>query len=349
MPNKTSASIDRTTQRVMGAWEAAQGRMKAGESFYDALADELRDAIGVRWTESDIKGYFADWNRLSHTEALTIAEEHGVNVRKGGFQAFLAHQTHEGGRMARLSPRALAISPRSLAAKFLGVSEKTPTTFIKSAGGPKLPPEIDQDVKDAVEDAIDDVDSSVEGNQPKVIEVGGRGFRFGSGSDGGYGGETYTLLSHISGSGHWGGDSQVESHLRASEERAHADGTKWWAEKNKAFITENDLSSDQLNYGELYDLDFEEQAEELDEALRESMEEEYVTYRLGAFYYGVDNTKEGKRGEHNMYVFGLISTEGSYLGNKSFTVYENSFAFKDNRDMESKLQTALAQATSKLV
>ncbi|MDB4278074.1 hypothetical protein N9917_00430 [Deltaproteobacteria bacterium] len=338
--------MDTTTRKVSEAWNLAQAAMKDGEDFYEALSAELQLQAGIRMSERDIKKAFGEWNQLSHMEAAEIASMHGANVRKRGFQAYLAHlHMHQGGRMARL----LVVNPRSLAAKYLGVPQvKAPITFIKSARGTDLPPEIDRTVKDAVEDAIDDVESNVEGHNSKLIEVGGRGFKFGSGSDGGYGGETWTPLSHISGSGNWGGDDKVTAYLQAAEERAHTDGTKWWADKNKAFIEENNIPMDQLNYSDIYELDS-AQAEDLDEFLRDSLEEEYVTYRLGAFYYGVDNAKEGRKGEHNMYVFGLISTEGRYLGNNSFTVYEKSFAFKDDRDMESKLQTALAQATSKLV
>lgn len=48
------------------------------------------------------------------------------------------------------------------------------------AAGPTLPREIDHIVKDAVADAIDDVESSYEGYHTKIIEPGGRGFRFGA-------------------------------------------------------------------------------------------------------------------------------------------------------------------------
>jgi len=103
-----------------------------------------------------------------------------------------------------------------------------------------------------------------------------------------------------------------------------------------------------LNYHELYELDFGSEAEELSEYESEAMAEEDITLRLGAFYYGPDNTLEGRPGAQNMYVFALAEFDGHFLPSRSITTFETTFAFKNPRDLKGKLTKALNAAAASL-
>jgi hypothetical protein len=217
------------------------------------------------------------------------------------------------------------------------------------AAGPTLPREIDRIVKDAVADAIEEVEDSYEAYHTKIIEPGGRGFRFGSGSDGGYGGETYTTMDVMSGSGRWPNNRKLSQPLFKGEEKLFQDAQKSWMENNRDFMEANDLKPNQVNYNDLNELGFEDEAEEFDEIVRNWMSEgEDITFRLGAFYYGPDNRKEGRPGEQNMYVFALMDCEGHYLPQQPIDTFEMTFAFDDPRDLKRKLEAALKKAVDSL-
>jgi hypothetical protein len=217
-------------------------------------------------------------------------------------------------------------------------------SFIQVAGAPKLPKEIDRIVRDAVEEAGEEVSDEYESYTSNIIEPGGRGFRFGSGSDGGYGAESYTNLSYISGGGFWPSNNKLEKALRDAEERSYDYAIDEWKRANAEFIAENGLTDDQINYNDLYELDFGDEAESLSEYERDAQGGEDVGFRLGAFYYGPDNRLEGRQGEHNMYVFALADFDGHFLPGGSMDLFETTFAFDGPRDLERKLDKALKAA-----
>jgi len=217
------------------------------------------------------------------------------------------------------------------------------------ASGPKLPPEIDRIVHDAVEEAIEEIGSGYESYHNRVFQPAGRGFMFGSGTDGGYGGEAYVPLSYMIGTGYLPSNSKLESMLRAADDKAFEFAKKEWMKANKDFIAQNNLTSDQINYHDLQELGFDSEAEDLDEYYRGAQEDEDVTFRIGAFYYGPDNAgHEAVRGEENMYVFGVVDFDGHFLPSSMFETYETSFAFKNPKDLKRKLIKALNQVVSSL-
>lgn len=71
-----------TAIEILAAWKAAAA---AGGSQFYAEFERL-----TGFTEADVKRHFGDWNRLSHETAEKIAEDNGVTIREGGFQAYLA-------------------------------------------------------------------------------------------------------------------------------------------------------------------------------------------------------------------------------------------------------------------
>lgn len=69
-------------QSILRAWQAAQ----RDSNFYAAFERET----GL--TPTQVQLYFADWNKLPHEEAIRIAEKHGLDVKTGGFAAYLAER-----------------------------------------------------------------------------------------------------------------------------------------------------------------------------------------------------------------------------------------------------------------
>jgi len=70
-----------TFEDIDSAWKAAQDDP---DTFYECME------VLTGFTKDQIKTHFADWNKLSHEEAETIAERHGITLEEGGFQAYLA-------------------------------------------------------------------------------------------------------------------------------------------------------------------------------------------------------------------------------------------------------------------
>lgn len=219
---------------------------------------------------------------------------------------------------------------------------------VVTAAGPKLPPAIDGIVRDAVEDAIQEVGDAYESYNNQIIEPGGRGYYFGSGSDGGYGGEASTYLHYLSSTGGWPSNSKL-SGLQDAEEKAYNYGKSEWIRANKAFMEANGLTDDQISYSDLEELGFSSEAESLDEYERGAMEEEYIGLRLGAFFYGRENSLEGRKGELNMYVFAVVDCDGHFLPSRPITTFETTFAFKDARDLKGKLDKAVQDAANSLM
>jgi len=219
---------------------------------------------------------------------------------------------------------------------------------IREARGPQLPFDMYRIVSSAVEDAVEDVESSYEAYTTNTLEPGGRGFRFGSGSDGGVGGEAITTLGHMSGSGGWPNNSKLNGPLLKAESDAYDYAKDEWMRANKAFLAENGIPQDKVNYHDLHELGFSSEAEDLSEYEMEAQNDETITFRLGAFYYGPDNSREGRKGEENMYVFALVDFDGHFLPGRLITTFETTFAFKDLRDLKVKLIKALKAAVKSL-
>jgi len=215
------------------------------------------------------------------------------------------------------------------------------------ASGPKLPPEIDRIVHDAVEEAIEEIGSSFEAYNNQVFQPEGRGFMFGSGTDGGYGGEAYVPMSYMIGTGNTPANPKIDKAIRDADDKAYEYAKKEWMRANKDFMETNGLSPDDIGYNELEERGFTSEAEDFDEYYRGAQEEEDVTFRLGAFYYDPENDRhEARLGEKNMYVFAVVDFDGHFLPSRMMTVFETSFAFKNPRDLKSKLEKALGQAVA---
>ena len=73
-----------TAEHLIRVWKDAQ--LFEGEWFYDKLQ------MWTGLTKEQVTTAFADWNKLSHADAVAIAERHGVTVAEGGFQAYLAEK-----------------------------------------------------------------------------------------------------------------------------------------------------------------------------------------------------------------------------------------------------------------
>ena len=206
--------------------------------------------------------------------------------------------------------------------------------------------EVEQMMIGEVEDAIDDVEMEYEGYATDVSTKAGPGFRFGSGTDAGVGGDTHTTLAHISGSGRWPSNSKLNAVMEKADADSYDYATEQWRKDNAAFIKENNLSEDQLNYNDLYDLDFGSEAESLSEYESEAKQQEDISFRLGAFYFDVENDKVG-RGEHAMEVFARVDFDGHFLP-KDIDTFSTNFTFSDLKEGEKKLKAALSQAVKSL-
>jgi len=64
---------------ILAAWKAAA----ATGDFYAAF----EKATGLN--EGQVKLHFTHWGKLRHETAEEIAEDHGMTIREGGFQAYL--------------------------------------------------------------------------------------------------------------------------------------------------------------------------------------------------------------------------------------------------------------------
>ena len=206
--------------------------------------------------------------------------------------------------------------------------------------------DIEREMIDQVENAIDDVEMEYDSYGTDTHTKPGRGFTFGSGTDAGVGGATYTDLGSIAGAGRWPNNSKLSGPLLKAEEKAHDYALGQWMKDNAAFIQENGLTKDQINYNDLYEMDFGAEAESLDEYHRAAMEEEQTTFRVGAFYFDDENDKVG-RGKHAMEVFARVDFDGHFLP-RSIETFSTDFTFSDMKDLEKKLKAALSAAVKSL-
>ena len=67
-------------QDILNIWNRAVRE----SDFYAAIERDLG------FTRAQLAAFFRDWNALKHEDAEAIAVKHGLNVREGGFQAYLA-------------------------------------------------------------------------------------------------------------------------------------------------------------------------------------------------------------------------------------------------------------------
>ena len=206
--------------------------------------------------------------------------------------------------------------------------------------------DIEREMIDQVENAIDDVESDYDAYGSDTHTKPGRGFTFGSGTDAGVGGVAYTTLSHMAGSGGWPNNSKLSGPLLKAEEKSNDYALGQWMKDNAAFIQENGLTKDQINYNDLYEMDFGTEAESLDEYHNEAMADEQITFRVGAFYFDDENDKVG-RGGHAMEVFARVDFDGHFLP-RSIDTFSTDFTFSDMKDLEKKLKAALSAAVKSL-
>jgi hypothetical protein len=206
--------------------------------------------------------------------------------------------------------------------------------------------EVEQMMIGEVEDAIDDVEMEYEGYATDVTTKPGRGFRFGSGTDAAVGGDTHTTLGSISGSGRWPSNAKLNAAMEKADADSYDYATEQWRKDNAAFIKENNLSEDQLNYNDLHDLDFGSEAESLSEYESEAKDDESISFRLGALYFDAENDKVG-RGEHAMEVFARVDFDGHFLP-RDIDTFSTNFTFSDLKEGEKKLKAALSQAVKSL-
>jgi hypothetical protein len=200
-------------------------------------------------------------------------------------------------------------------------------------------PEFDRIIESEVEDAGDDCDWE---RDVQILTVSGmRGYKFGSGSDGGYAAQTMTDVSYMESTGYWGSG--------AVEKAAEAANEKCWQEaldEYKGRFEEEGLGADPA-WDDIYNVS-PELAEEFEEYLREWQQEEEFIFRVGAFFYGPDNSSPWHPNPNGfgMHVFATVDFYGRFLGQKTISLYEEDFGFKDAKDLNSKLKTALGKAAT---
>lgn len=216
----------------------------------------------------------------------------------------------------------------------------------KTATGAKLPPELDALIKPMVQDAIDEVELDYEGYNTKLVEPQGHGYMFGSGTDGGYGGETLTNLSSMSGAGRWPRNPVLSVPMQKAENDAHEAAVSDWIDSNADFMATNGLSKEQVSYSDLYDLGFGSEAESLSEAEQEYYNDEDIAFRIAVFYFapGGYNNKEQR-----IEVTAVADCEGRYLpSDKLLSTFDETIPFKNVRDLKPKLAQALKKAVQSL-
>lgn len=202
---------------------------------------------------------------------------------------------------------------------------------------------------DLVKDSVEDVASDYEVNNSdlKVMTSKdiGRGFKFGSGTNGGCMVRVMVPLSYMDSTGRKPESSEVQAIIEKGTNNAYAFTAKEWAEQNKEVMEENGLSVDDVSYHALDDLGLTSEAEEFDEFFRESMVDEYIDLKVGIFYFDVGNSNSPDSKKSYFEVFSNIEFDGSFLGGKSVEVYSKFFPVTKNwkKDVEKHLKEAASK------
>jgi hypothetical protein len=198
-------------------------------------------------------------------------------------------------------------------------------------------------VKKAVGDAVEDLESLYEGEATHLeVRQGAHNSKFGSGSDGGHGGEVHTSMFYLYGTGK-SVPSKVKNLVKAGINAAYKSAQEEFALQNRETLKELGIKPQDIGYSTLEDSGSGKLAEDFSEYEVAAMEDENLVFRIGAFYYSPASSSPWvkQRGVPNMYVFGVVELNGYYLGNKTVDVYETTFTFKGAGDLKTKLDAAL--------
>lgn len=201
-------------------------------------------------------------------------------------------------------------------------------------------------VKESVDDVVSDYEVLSDGIKVMLSKDMGRGFRFGSGTNGGCMVRVMVPLSYMESTGRKPGSSEVKAIIDKGSDSAYAFAAKEWAEQNKEIMEENGLTVDDVSYSALEDLGLTSEAEEFDEFFRESMNDEYVDLKVGIFYFDVGNSNSPDKTKSYFEVFSNIEVDGRFLGDKSVEVY--SKFFPATRSWKKDVEKHLKEAASKI-
>lgn len=167
-------------------------------------------------------------------------------------------------------------------------------------------------------------------------------------TNGGFEATGFVDLSHFNSTGKGvGGNGKAENAIEGQIETAYEMALDEFKDQYETEIEGMGYSEDQLNYHDLYDLDRGDLAEALSEIEHEylSDEDSSVMYQIGVYYYDPSNSKNDFKGEHSIYVYGVINWEAPYhrRQDKFEEVMKSSgsFSFKDSKDLEIKLKKKL--------
>lgn len=132
-------------------------------------------------------------------------------------------------------------------------------------------------------------------------------------TDGGFTVTGYADLSQMEGSGFFPKPKEVKKTIDRYIDNAYEWAKEEFIKNNPTLVAE--LGEDKINYNDLYDSDYGNEAEELSELESEYMsgDESMIMFELGIFYYEKGNTKgDFADTADSVYVYGIINWEAPY-------------------------------------
>jgi len=185
--------------------------------------------------------------------------------------------------------------------------------------------------EESAEEVLDEMLSSWEAGPSDIIPVVVPNSKFGSGSDGGYGGEVYIPLDYLISTGYRIGDTAVDKVVSHAIDHAYNLAMDSWFEEYGKHVG---LEREGLTWDAIDGVDGSDQFNDIQQ---EHLMDEGVTLRFGLFYYGPDNATHGmERGAHKVYAFLAAIFDGAYmtqarrqegLDNELFTLFETTSSF----------------------
>lgn len=215
-------------------------------------------------------------------------------------------------------------------------------------------PKWERIVKEWVDDTAEDMANDYEDKHRMVQVERMRGFRFGSGTNGGWGAEYFVPLSYIDSTGKPPPAPAVTRNIASKAiEAIQKDAAKEWLQslsadirqKVKDFAKEKgeDITPSLLTEPDFPDTEL---GYELEDWERANFDEEDFWVRIAAFYYAPDN-REAVNGQHTIEVIGTVQADGHFLRMPLETFYEKKRSFKNERDLREALLKLFGELLAK--
>ena len=163
-------------------------------------------------------------------------------------------------------------------------------------------------------------------------------------TDGGWQISRFQTLQYYEGSGkRVGGTKKAEKLLADGIAQGYAFAQDQFKEEYPDIVKE--LGADKINYSDLNEAGYNDEAEKLSELEMDNLSDDNSTimFELGASYYKPDNDRNEFKGKHSITVFGTINFEAPYHRHqdKWEDYMEHSFSFNSIDELNKKLRHEL--------